>query len=544
MGRGQATGRRSLAAGHAPAKRRMLFRSLGLCVLAVTLGLFMPCLACGRERTLLPLREAFVVESDGNAEKKLAVVADYVAERQWSAALSLLREVSTANEAAFIRLSAERSVGLGVYCEILRSQLPREALILHRSHIDPQANAWLAEADQTGSRRPLRLIVERAFLSSAGDVALNRLAERAWEEGDIAAARRYWTSLLPLTLPTPAVNSPNGSVAESKRVSVPVPPGMQGSAASQQPEALPAVLRYPDTELDLAVIRAQLLLCRIAEGDLERAHAEFAAYQLLHANAHGHAAGREGRLATILAEELDRANDMRSQAADAAAEPTGSPTEPAHPVAGQGDWQPVAAPRLPGTYLGDAARRNRTRLKPEILIPQWSQPLPVGVYASGTFPPALIAPPPLSSFPVAWHDKRTGREYGFVANAYSLYAFDLQTGAPAWLPEESPTPLPRPDLEQTASRLPEPLYTRGEQLTAAFTAAPWQGSPHYTLSVGENVLFARLGPPVTSWPIRELSLPENLIDCIGPHRGGTGDVDSLVARPFIRRSGETGGVGV
>ncbi|MGC1273051.1 MAG: hypothetical protein WBC44_05045, partial [Planctomycetaceae bacterium] len=102
-----------------------------------------------------PFREAFVVETDATAEKKLAAVAEYVAQERWEAAVALLREVATERDAV-IRLSPSRSVSLPRYCDILLTQLPPEGLEVYRQVIDPQAAAWFAEAEATGDERPLR----------------------------------------------------------------------------------------------------------------------------------------------------------------------------------------------------------------------------------------------------------------------------------------------------------------------------------------------------------------------------------------------------
>ncbi|MBA3312022.1 MAG: hypothetical protein H0T47_01840, partial [Planctomycetaceae bacterium] len=130
------------------------------------------------------MREAFVVETDDTAAKKLAAFTEYANQQSWDAATSLLREVSANRPDALMRVSPRHSMALGRYCDVLLTRLPPGGLAHYRRGVDAQAAAWLAEADATGDPRPLRMIVERAFASSVGDDAIDRLAERAWERGE------------------------------------------------------------------------------------------------------------------------------------------------------------------------------------------------------------------------------------------------------------------------------------------------------------------------------------------------------------------------
>ena len=101
-----------------------------------------------------------------------------------------------------------------------------------------------------GGRRPARppaagaTSCDQAFASSWGDKALLALGEMALESGDFAAARWYWERILPAQPPPGVANTWPG---------------------------------YPDTTLDLAAVRARLVLVSILEGSADRAREELAA---------------------------------------------------------------------------------------------------------------------------------------------------------------------------------------------------------------------------------------------------------------------------
>ena len=128
--------------------------------------------------------------------------------------------------------------------------LPPEALKLYRDRVDPVARKWYEQGIANRDPKPLRNIVDQAFASSFGDDALMALGQIALESGDFAAARWDWERIVPVRNPDPAV-----------------------------PQAWPS---YPDTNLDLAAVRARLVLVSILEGATERARGELAAYRKLH----------------------------------------------------------------------------------------------------------------------------------------------------------------------------------------------------------------------------------------------------------------------
>ena len=99
----------------------------------------------------------------------------------------------------------------------------------------------------------------------------------ALESGDYAAARFDWQRIIP-----------NGS-----RLPLLARPAV--------PRAWPG---YPDTTLDLAAVRARLVLVSILEGSRQRAAAELAEFARLHPNAQGRLGGKQGRYVDLLKELL------------------------------------------------------------------------------------------------------------------------------------------------------------------------------------------------------------------------------------------------
>jgi hypothetical protein len=424
---------------------------------SLTAIVLLPSLVKAAEPAERPIREAFVVETDGTAEKKLASVAEYVAQERWDAAVSLLREVAVSRPDAVVRASPRRSVSLPLYCDILLTRLPKAGLATYRAGSDPQAAAWLAEAE--GDERPLRSIAGRAFASSAADEAVYRLAERAWERGEFDLARRYWTLLVPL-----------------------------GEAPEGRP--LPAVLRYPDANVDLAAVRARLVLCSVALGQLERARHELAAFRRLHPEATDRLAGQEGRLTDILDETLSKTGAVSSGEA-------------------RSGWDVLPPVPVTRTLAQTAGRSGFLPFEPPAAAPLWSRTLPTNEYRTDDGRPALPDLGPLCYYPVVWKDKV------FVASAEQVFGFELSTGKAAWaVGKDDPGFLypPAPDL----SIDPFNSFASGR----ALAANPLSGVPRYTLSVHDDRLYGRLGPPITSPASRELRRYVSTLVCLDLAREG------------------------
>lgn len=393
-----------------------------------------------------PIRKYFFIEAGDTAEKRLATVSEYLQQQRPEAAIDLLREVRRSRPGELIHLGPYRSLSLDRYCDILLTRFPPAGLAAYRQSVDPQAKGWLADYRQTGDADALGRIVDRLFASSVGDQAINRLAEIAWERGEIALARRYWTLLVPLA-----------------------PPHEDAAAA-------PAILRYPDTDLDLALIRARLVMCSIARGQHRRARRELAAFRALHKGARGRIAGQEGLLAERLGELLRL---------------------PGEPGTAANTWIPRPVPH--GTHtLGVRSRRDGAlAFDPPLSRPVWRQPLPAASYAVEPVRAALPVPAPLAYYPAVWKDKV------FVATAQAIFGFEQSSGRAAWSSGAPVSPQIHPPRLAGDAERPNP------------PSIPRLGVPRHSLTISGNRLFAALGPPATSWPERlELRHPESRLVCL------------------------------
>lgn len=220
-------------------------------------------------------QEAMTLDLDSAATKRLASIEDFVAEKQWDAVATLLRQTQSEKADKLVAIAPGWYVSVTRFCQSQAAMLPTPGLIAYRRQTDATAKKWLDDIQDQRGLDPSRQrvawlrIVRHGFASSSADEALARLAEQSFERADYAAARTYWELLLPAS-------------------------GTLRSAAGL------GLLRHPDPNCDAAQIRAQLILCSLFEKDTERVGQEFAAFRRLHGNSTGRFAGREGMLVDLL----------------------------------------------------------------------------------------------------------------------------------------------------------------------------------------------------------------------------------------------------
>lgn len=359
------------------------------------------------------------------------------AAERWDEVIDILRLVQEQHGEQVILVGPWRAVSVRDYCHQQFASLPPEALALYRSQVDPQAETWFAAASAGADERLLARMIRESFCSARGDDAINLLAEIALERGDTAEARRRWEQLIPL--PT-------------------------------EEDGLPRQLAYPDTDLDLAGIRARLILVSILDGDFSRATGELARFKELHPGARGRFAGRDA----VYAEYLDRL------LADA----------PSWPLARQdsSDWP---------TFAGDPARSRVLTHDIDVGAPAWP---PIALAASSVAAsPSFVAG--------GAQARRVGEERGallsyhplivgellLVANQNQVLAYNVRTGRPAWGGE----PIIYPGAGTTAAA-DRASYARGAL-----------GVPRFTLTAQGNKLFARMGSQVTAGVQGNPAAPSN-----------------------------------
>jgi outer membrane protein assembly factor BamB len=370
-------------------------------------------------------------------ERAKALLAD----RQWDEALDILGQLAESSEGKLLAVTNCRYLSLRACCQLQLAALPPDALKLYRQRVDPIAKKWYEQGIAQRNRAALEKIVDRAFASRYGDKALMALGEMALEAGDFAAARWYWERVLPST---PPAGTPR------------IWPG------------------YPDTDLDLAAVRARLVLVSILEGkkgtnptsrdgpegaahkldsssSSSRATEELAAFVRLHGEAQGRLGGHEGKYADLLGALL----------ADSVA------------------WPPAASDPNWVTFAGNS-RRNRiaSRLS-DVGAIAWRLPLrPAPAAGDRLFEPPGASENPRE--PLSFHPLQLGNLV-LVNDSLRILALRLDTGQPAW----GRAAIYESQLSGPAApRLPPEML----------------GSPRFTLTCFEDKLFARMGSPVTGQP--------------------------------------------
>ena len=378
------------------------------------------------------VRESVSLDVDNVVIKQLRTVRAHLAERQWDQAFEMIRQISTAGGDQLVPVSPGRYLNVRAYVNLLLARLDAEGLALFRETIDPQAQQWFETGKRNHDEKLLDQLVSRAFVSSKTDDALDLLGRWAWERGELSLARRYWLQILPL--------ANNGTAGETE-----------------------LVLRYPDTDLDRAVVLARLVLCSIVEGDHQRAGREQAAFARLFPHATGMLAGRTGNLAETLAAVITEAQEWEFSHADVTAQ----------------------------TFALNGERNQVLPHAVDVGAIRWSVPLPQTPLPVHERRRAFNDLGPLSYYPVVWDD------VVLVNDAERIFAWNLESGLPAWSSGEEGDA----SIYPLAGGLPSPLPSR-----------PAVGVPRFTMTVDDGRLYAKLGTPITSRAQREhSSLPSDLV---------------------------------
>ena len=348
---------------------------------------------------------------------QLERVRAMLVQRQWDDAIETLRQLMQVGDDKLVAVNQWRYVTLRDYCNMQLAALPAEALRLYRQRVDPAAQRWYSEGVAAADERRLLNVIQQAFASSWGDEALLVLGEMALERGEYLAARWYFERIIPQPPP------PNGN------------PNWPG---------------YPDTNIDLAAVRARLVLTSILEGSTDRAKEELTELKRLHPQATGRLGGREVNLADALTKMLTESETW----------PQAKPSP---------DWL---------TFGGCSTRNGRctemvdpSQVAWRIALPKVRPPLG---FASAV---AEAADGPLSYHPLLWND------IVIWVTQTQVGAVRLEDGKPAW--GESAI-IYRDPLDGSPVDLANPRDTLG---AARFTA-----------TVHDGRLYARLGWSVTSSP--------------------------------------------
>lgn len=378
---------------------------------------------------------------DNTIRSQLDRVKNLLGDRQWDDAVEILCQLMETSDGRLIRVADRRYVGLRDWCQLRLASMPPEARKIYRGLVDPFAKKWYDEGVARRDRKLLEKVIDQALVSSFGDDALMALGDMAFESGDFAAASWLWERIVPCPI--------------------------NDEAAAGDFSSWPC---YPDTDLDLAAVRARLVLASIldgkretrkegktekGEGDKEnvsRARAELAAFARLHPDARGRLGDREGRYVDLLSALL----------ADSAAWPA-----PAFAA----DWP---------TFAGNPSRNKTAQPLVDVGVAAWRIPLQTGGGAAGGVRGAKTIGEnprePLSFYPILF-----GRQV-LVNNDRQVSAISSDTGEPSWGKSG--------------------VIYQGEADGAAASAIPVDalGTPRFTMTVFRKKLFARTGSAVTGQP--------------------------------------------
>lgn len=389
-------------------------------------------------------RDTFSVEVDAAATKQMTALRDNLRAGQYAEGVALLLKLAETRSEKFLELTPGRYVTVRRMAEILAANLPPEGLRIYREQVDPAARRIVeqippsseeASAGSTSSEAWNR-VLRQGYAGSFADEALQHLAAEAWERGEIARARGFWEMLIP-------------------------------PRKSDKEDRLPTTFAYPDTDLDLAEVRAKLILCSILLYDFTRAERELTAYRTLHPESRGKLAGTEGKWIDLLQSFLASASQ----------------------------WQGRSRPPTSLTFTGSDARNSVAGDIEDLFPPLWS--IPVTSYLplmKGKRTVSLESPRP-STFPLV----SAGRV--FWADDESLFACKLADGTPLWTPSEkdhphriyltpvSQRPVPADEVLEDAAAF------RG--LIEAEEPKSFAGLPQFTLTSAEGKLIARLRTRMT-----------------------------------------------
>jgi outer membrane protein assembly factor BamB len=369
------------------------------------------------------IRESFAIEQDAAAQKRVADIQEYVKQKRWEQATELLVRLSTERGKSLVPMDAGWYVSVTRRCNLLAASLPAEGLKAYRAKVDPRAKSWLDDGRKTRNRELLERIVREAFCSSSGDDALLTLGQWAWDDGDLVAARQHWSRLI-----RPVDGQRNADDGE---------------------------LRYPDSDLDPAGIRARVILCDIMRRDFRRADAAQAEFRKRYPKATGRIAGQSG----VLADLLDAVRKAEQS------------------------WPAASASNRHLTFAGNFARNRRADKSSDVASPRWARKLSWRRIPTVEFP----RPGRDARHPACFSTVSAGRVY--VSDADRIMGYSLKDGSPAF---PIGAVAPKQPIESRAV-----LYSVAAVGISPPPTEPSLGVPFFTTTIHDGRLYARLGSPVT-----------------------------------------------
>jgi hypothetical protein len=397
----------------------------------------------------------------GTTVARLEQARALVKSGKWDEAIDVFGELAVDKSERVIELHQGRFVNLRTYCNIQLSHLPQEGLAAYRRRADVMAEQWYREGIAQRDELLLRRVVDEAYCSSWGDDALFALGELALERADYADARRNWEQISPL------LRSPDGLPMWLALRGVDVqrhwPEVERLWNTGNRPNDL---LAYPDTQLDLAEVRAALVLTTVRAGDLDRATIELNIFQL-HPNATGPFGGQTQTFVAALERLIAAAREL----------PGPKPDD---------EWP---------TFAGSQIRSHVAEALPTTLSPLWSKPVRISppVYARNA---RIVSEPtasevdngnsaahewqrPLSCYPLIFGDNI------IFVDGVGIHAVQMATGKPAV-------------TNDGLLYRNEPTRTAAGEGPFGMAGGISYGVPRLTLNLHDAILYSRIGSPATS----------------------------------------------
>ena len=439
----------------------------------------------------IQLNQATIGDLPSDASSMRMRLAALIEERNWEEAISTLFELADKFGHLLIETDNRHYLNINTYCQILLAGLPSEPLTLYRNRIDAPAEDWyrhLHNVVDPIADDPSQL--DQFFCSRYGDDALLLLGDRALERGHPDRAREYWQRIdesLTAEGGTSLWHAYQGATPETAAK----------EHASKRTKATRYVLTYPDSNLDLAAIRARLVLASILQGDLPRARWELAVFRQFHPEAHGQLAGRDDAYAEILEQLLSNQTAVSQSIPSSFVQREAWPTFAGAPARNRVFWQTLDFSPVPRWQL------NYARVMPaaELTMRDAEEKASLLKKSAGFdrgrndlyFYPLVV------------------RNWALLNNSSQIFAFNIQDGKPAFEGSHFGQIYPRGGL--VAKEVKRDARNR----LAADPLLP----PQYSMTVFNSRLFARMGTQLTSRAVGfDTGYAGNRIVCINLEREG------------------------
>ncbi len=136
------------------------------------------------------------VTTDPAASQKLRLARAYLAQENWSDAISLLRRTLDDHADDLVESAPGRFQSTSLIINQLLVRLPPAGLAVYRAQVDAQARRWWETGRSQSDRAQVQRVLDRAYASRFGDDALWWLGEQAWHADQPQLALEYWRQLI------------------------------------------------------------------------------------------------------------------------------------------------------------------------------------------------------------------------------------------------------------------------------------------------------------------------------------------------------------